>query len=274
MDDTVIRDTLFRDNTGPIIKATSHQLVVTNCIFDANAAPSTLLFEHAKDALTPQVYDSVISRNVSTNGNVASGSAHFLRCRFEGNEAQNSTCLNGGVYDSCLIISNKAAGSSNNSAFGTAVSLNNCTLIGNVKNDNRYRAIINTSSVAINTVFIGNIPEAYKNPSDSKGSYFYSTNCVWTAQNQTNAAFDTWMAQYSSNWRLIAPGKLKFSAEPGEEYHPLYGSPLRDKGWCTDEYLNRFGGKDLDRNPRYMFKGIDVGCYECQKMPGLMLLVR
>lgn len=63
----------------------------------------------------------------------------------------------------------------------------------------------------------------------------------------------------------------KINFKENEPYHLRVISSCRDagqgQGWMTD-------ATDLDGNPRVFGKKVDIGCYECQVGPGLMLLVR
>ena len=54
------------------------------------------------------------------------------------------------------------------------------------------------------------------------------------------------------------------------DYSPKTGGPLVDAGVNYDG----MSATDLARNPRKFGKGVDIGCYECQKKKGFFIYVR
>nr|MCR5838408.1 hypothetical protein [Kiritimatiellia bacterium] len=55
------------------------------------------------------------------------------------------------------------------------------------------------------------------------------------------------------------------------DYRPASGGLLVDTGAEVQGFASLV---DLGGNPRVVGKHIDVGCYECQSVPGLMIFVR
>ena len=65
--------------------------------------------------------------------------------------------------------------------------------------------------------------------------------------------------------------KVGFKGADAGDFRIDAFSSCRNKGLFLD-WMD--GATDLDGNPRIFGKAPDIGCYECQVGPGLMLLMR
>ena len=54
------------------------------------------------------------------------------------------------------------------------------------------------------------------------------------------------------------------------DFRPRTGGSLIDRGI----ELSSVSAVDLLGKPRTQFKAIDIGCYECQRLPGLAILIK
>ena len=259
----------FERNAGTLMDVSKPGLSWTNCAFVGNRADGSLFTGSQPATMTGCDY----SGNVSTNGQFLSGEITWRRCRISGNESLNGSGMRNGTFLSCLIVSNAAGGTHNNSAFAETGRFCNCTLADNVKNARRYRSLLGTQAVAVNTVFVGNRPEILKEDSH-EDSFFVMSNCVWSAQTMTNDSVRAWLAKHGMTGRLMSPEAMRFDPATSELLVPRSSSPLRDSGWSDAAYGALIGDRDFRNRPRVALKGLDIGCNEVQGVPGLCIWVR
>jgi len=90
-----------------------------------------------------------------------------------------------------------------------------------------------------------------------------------TAANFVNCATDGESAINATCLRIDEGAKF-FNDYANGDYSPKTGGPLVDAGVNYDG----MAATDLAGNPRKFGKGVDIGCYECQKIPGFFIFVR
>lgn len=274
--DTVFEDCLFVSNRVTSTSAYGGAIfwpgtgtsvcAFTNCTFAAQQAPSYAVIGYGKNATAGVFVECTFDGNQATNGPFGA-SGEFNRCRWTRNRMAVSAHAHmfAGNYKNCLFEANTNSATGNQSSLVYDGKIRNCTFIDNYLR-NGERSIANTGVTLWNCVLANRTRDLYQQQLPRM------TNCVWTSQSATNAAFEVALALVSAGGRLIANNRLKFS--PEASYVPLYGSPLRDSGISDEDYLAEVGPQDLAGADRVAFGGIDIGCYECQKRPGLVLIFR
>lgn len=254
----------------------TYNLNVTNCTFVGNqASGGPCLLACATDFKLATFVDCTMTDNVSTNGSVLKGKARFTRCRFLRNRAlaENVIAVNAimfGTYENCLFAGNSCGGSHGNSAFATEAEFRNCTFANN-RHGHQTRCIANYNCMCVNTAFYGNVPEVYASADDRVP---VMTNCFWSAQDSTDPAAQARIDAVSVGGGLLAQSKFKFAGTGDDPWSIRSGSALRDSGWSDMDYLRAVGEEDLAKGVRVKFSAIDVGCYEVQRRPGLVLLLK
>ena len=150
----------------------------------------------------------------------------------------------------------------------------------------------NAKAVNLTVVSCGSVQYTYSGSGDDKspsyGLYVVSgqaVNCVvadvWEdgdpAVNRAwggasarflNCATDT---DAAINDTCVAITTATFKSFASGDYRPASGGLLVDTGAEVQGFASLV---DLGGNPRVVGKHIDVGCYECQSVPGLMIFVR
>ena len=241
---------------------------ITNCIFVGNFISGNETIQTCKDIYgcmfvsnraarvisdVPRIANSVFVANIST------GSQMFDSC---------------GTFVNTLILANKSADAD---LMNGSPRLINCTIADNTGGSTATtppHSVLPPGAVAINCILANNQPRdisGYKGA--STGTHCpVMTNCLWVTQNATNDAAAAVIAEFATNCKALR--NPKFIGTGDHPYAIRSGSPARDGGYEGDGILDYVGDFDLAKGTRRMFKAIDIGCYEVQKLPGLMLLVR
>ena len=223
---------------------------------------------------------------------LAGGTA--LRCTIDGNSwgfgYGAGLAMTGGLADRCAITNNvtrfNSSGGIGGGAFVEGGVLRNSLVAGNSANgagDGVGAGICVDGGAVENCTVVGNSSTA----GQVGGIYVKSgaaTNCVASGNFSVDgaAAVDAGSA---------VPGAIAFSCAPeladdgngniGEDpafadaangdYRLSRGSPCIGAGAYADWMQ---GAVDLDGNPRRIGRKPDMGCYECQSIPGTILLLK
>lgn len=179
-----------------------------------------------------------------------------------------------GVLVNTLISRNR---SSNGDLMNGSPRLINCTVVDNTGGstaDKPLHSVLPPGAVAVNCILANNQPRDISGGETSKGATHCPTmtNCLWVTQNATNAATKAVIDRFATNCKALFDPK--FIGAGDHPYMIKSSSPARDAGYEDEGVRAAVGDLDLAKGTRRMFKAIDIGCYEVQKLPGLMLLVR
>lgn len=156
----------------------------------------------------------------------------------------------------------------------------NCTIAASVMpNPTSTGLNIDGTSTATNCVVYGVVATEPVYEYIDNGDGTITTNQVdtlyptapWsgTAANFVNCATDG-DAAINGTCLRIDEGVKFFNDYANGDYSPKTGGPLVDAGVNYDG----ISATDLAGNPRNFGKGVDIGCYECQKTPGFYIIVR
>ena len=138
--------------------------------------------------------------------------------------------------------------------------LKNCTFVDNKCN--------NGSVFSANAQLFNCIVTADNQINPTAASYtYYATNCIW------NASGKDLLVGEGNITDLADDAAIKFAGKGDDPYSIGIKSPARDKGVNVLGYT--MDDRDLIGNPRLPREGLlEIGCYEYQMTPGLMLLLR
>lgn len=144
--------------------------------------------------------------------------------------------------------------------------LENCTIVGNVVEgtiaDASAALHCNSYTMTIrNNVFAYNYvsgTQTYSSVKTDDGHKGVMQNCVTDDETPFNATCK------------VAPRDKIFKDYAKGDLTPLPGGVLNNKGLDPTVVF----GCDLAGNPRVFGKAIDIGCYECQRLPGLAILIK
>lgn len=267
--------------------------LISNCVFVAN---------HAQRA------DHRYSGSAA-----GGGSFTFYNCVFSNNTANGGDLIRGNdgsgcvhkLYD-CMLVGNcqfydnsnfpdkmelcRCRVSKNTGAVCAGSRNENCLFVGNGRNDQSWTAL---HFLGGGEFFNCTIADTKSKLNGNQGGVFGSgarlVNCIVTADNQVNPTAASY-TYYATNCVWNASGKdllvgennitdlandaaIKFVGTGDDPYSIKLNSPARDKGVNVRGYTKADG--DVIGNPRLSREGLlDIGCYEYQVTPGLMLLLR
>lgn len=281
----------------------THRGFCTDCVFVGNSTTSGQGAHGAAVYGATAFTNCVFRKNESTVNDVVYGLGSAEGCVFEENEAKGAFFWGAGKANRCKFFRNKMGSAFNQSSLSTVNCLfasNTCTsssgiitagrqvnstFIGNYCTSGAVSdSIIGYSCVAINCLFYQNRAHNVtyndmamrKTKNDGVCLNPWATNCIWTAETVYSESMKTECYARTKGCKCIPADKIKilFPGE-GDRFYELRGrSPARDGGYEGDGILDYVGELDLAKGTRRMFDAIDIGCYELQKLPGLMLLVR
>ena len=245
----------------------------------------------------------VFRKNKSTVNDILDSWGSAENCVFEENEAKGAFFWGAGKANRCKFFKNKMGSAFNQSSLSTMNCLfasNTCTsssgiitagrqvnstFIGNYCTSGAVSdSIIGSSCVAINCLFYQNrahnvtYNDMAMRKTKSTGVCLnpWATNCIWTAETVYDESMKAECYARTKDCKCIPADQIKILVPgEGDRFYELKGrSPARDGGYEGDGILDYVGELDLAKGTRRMFNAIDIGCYELQKLPGLMLLVR
>ena len=281
----------------------THRGFCTDCVFEGNSTTSGKGAHGAAVYGATALTNCVFRKNKSTVNDIVDNWGAAVGCVFEANEASGAFFWGAGKASRCKFLRNKMGSAFNQSSLSTANCLfasNTCTsssgiitsgrqvngtFIGNYCTSGAVSdSIIGSSCVAINCLFYQNRAHnvTYNDMAMRKTTNAgvclnpWATNCIWTAETTYSDAHTKAAYARTKDCKCIPADRIKilFPGE-GDRFYELKGkSPARDGGYEGDGILDYVGDFDLAKGTRKMFKAIDIGCYEVQKLPGLMLLVR
>ena len=156
----------------------------------------------------------------------------------------------------------------------------NCTIVDSVMPHPASAGIhVDSTSAATNCVVCGVVATVPQYEYIDNGDGTVTTNqleslhpaapWIGTAANFVNCATDGDAAINGTCLRIDEGAKF-FNDYANGDYSPKTGGPLVDAGVNYDG----ISATDLAGNPRNFGKGVDIGCYECQKTPGFYIIVR
>lgn len=281
----------------------THNGFCTDCVFEGNSTTSGKGAHGAAVFGVTALTNCVFRKNVSTVNDIVDGFGEAVDCVFEKNEAAGVFFWGVGKVQRCKFIGNKLGAQFNQGALNTVNCLfasNSCTTCSGIITSGRQvnstfignyctsgavsDSIIGYSCVAINCLFYQNRAHNVtyndmamrKTKNDGVCLNPWATNCIWTAETVYSESMKAECYARTKDCKCIPADRIKilFPGE-GDRFYELKGtSPARDGGYEGDDILDYVGDLDLAKGTRRMFDAIDIGCYELQKLPGLMLLVR
>lgn len=231
-------------------------ITVTNCIFrNAKVSPSGNSRYVMSLSGAARVVDCVVSNVVMSGApgiylSDARGVAEnclVTDCRLDvaviSGKTQGGAFNGAGCYRNCTAVDNGSLcteSAVNPCCDGKVSELRNCVFAGN------YVMSAGGEKVACNDI---------AHVATTKASYCL----VWPT------AFD----YEASGYTAVKTEDPRFNAK--RPWHPTYASPCRNGG---DKATPLMSTVDLDGNPRVVSKIVDLGCYECQRIPGLTVIVK
>ena len=214
-----------------------------------------------------------------TSGAVWMSGGRLMRCQIVGNSGGtgwNADCgggvnATGGIVESCLVATNRVSywGDSYTTALGvklagTAKAIN-CTIANNIcTNPDGSGCFPMATSASANARFVncliwGNIT---KDGDEQRH--------VWNGSAASYVNCYSELTINESSPAVEDPGLVDVA---NGNYALAKNSPLVNKGvdYASAGGISEF---DLAGKARKIGKGVDIGCYECQRTPGFFLIVR
>ena len=178
----------------------------------------------------------------------------------------------------CLFVGNVTA----YGAMSSGKAIANCTYVGNhCENGGNYGCIVKANCVLWNTLLQDNWVSPTRQL-DVRSAFLESTAA---ALNMTNCCFqssDAGTACSGMKDCICATVRFKTADMPGwdKDVRALAydigatSTGPANKGFKEPWLMSLVGETDFLGRPRLMLGGLDIGAYECQSMPGLLLLFR
>ena len=275
----------------------------TDCVFEGNSTTSGTGAHGAAIFGATALTNCVFRKNKSAVNDIVIDWGEATDCVFEENECSGAFFWGTGKANRCKFLRNKMGTAFKHGALSTANCLFasntctksggiitsgrqvNCTFVGNYCTSGAVSdSIIGSGCVAINCLFYQNRAHGVtyndmamrKTAKDGDCLNPWATNCIWTAETVYSESMKTECYARTKGCKCIPAEQIKilFPGEDGRFYELRGRSPARDGGYEGDGVPDCVGELDLAKRPRKMFDAIDIGCYELQKLPGLVLLVR
>ena len=154
-------------------------------------------------------------------------------------------------------------------------SLENCTIVANtvegtLPEDSAGLYCTSWHTYVRNCVIVGNY-ETGKQKYTSVKLDFSSGSGFSYLNNFTDDALIQESGNKSKDNQLVSDLAALFKNFANGDYRPKTGGALVDKGTTT---LSLLPSVDLAGNVRQKFRGIDVGCYECERKLGFSVVIR
>ena len=234
-----------------------------NCVFSNNTANGgDLIRGNDGSGCVHKLYDCTLTGNCQfyDNSNYPD-KMELYRCRASGNSG--SVCAGSKNENSLFVDNGRNDVSWTTIHFLGGGEFYNCTIVGNKsKRSSNQGGIFGSGARLVNCIVTAN------NEVNVDASYtYYATNCVW------NASGKDLLVGEGNITDLADDAAIKFVGTGDDPYAIGIKSPARDKGANVRGYTK--DDRDLIGNPRLSREGLlDIGCYEYQMTPGLMLLLR
>lgn len=270
-------------------------LIITGCYKDVNVAASFIMNGKISNSLIANNFtrgkgeydygggvrmwggvleDCIIENNKAVHGggvSVESSSVVVRRCRISGNSAYGytETPAGGGLYisagriENCLIDRNASVNTVNAKSYGSGVYMEGGTLVNSTIVSNRsvqmnhYAGVHKTSSGSIVNCIVWANHNNEATQKDISSSSGVSYSCYGEAE------ADNASGNFSDNPKIeLRPVR--------RQYRLLRNSPCIDAGkdiW-TDADTDLAGEKRIRR------RGVDLGAYEMELMPGFGVIIR
>lgn len=245
-------------------------VAITNCTFVGNFISWNEIIQSCNDIYGCTFLTNRAARVVKNVSKIAN-SVFAANVAVSGSAQMFDNC---GTFVNTLILANKSADAD---LMNGSPRLINCTVADNTGGSTATaptHSVLPPGAVAINCILANNQPRDISGGETSKGATHCPTmtNCLWVTQNATNAATKAVIDRFATNCKALSGPK--FIGAGDHPYMIKSSSPARDEGYEDEGVRAAVGDFDLAKGTRKMFKVIDIGCYEVQKLPGLMLLVR
>ena len=239
------------------------------------------------------------SGNAAGGGVVLSGAGTLTHCVVVNNKVVGTSNYDGyaggavfiengkknGRVSNCLIANNTYVPSEGDAKAGAAgvrfggsndnVALENCTIVantveGSLKDDSAGIYCTTWYGKLRNNIVVGNY-ETGKDRNTSVKLDFNSSNNYIYHNNITDDLLIESSGNKSKDNILVQDPSVLFNDFVNGGFTIKPGSAAYNKG--TTSGLALLPAVDLAGNPRVFGKGIDIGCYECQRKPGAALVV-
>ena len=283
---TQIKNCTFTGNNGVgsgfYAKSTAAgPMPVSNCVFRLNIGGNTAVLGDLKDC--------IFESNTNSTGVIRNSSME--RCAVRNNAVRNryATAIDYCDADTpvqtnvnCLIESNCFL-----DEYGKLLSRKayvNCTIVGNHMPNGGNYGYPSRDCAFWNCVLLGNKissstgRDVRTKTKEGTALAVVMTNCVFTTSDIASGSIGADGAvSYDGidNCRQLAVAALKLTDAANGDYTPTYRSPLYDAGLSDDWLLSLVGMLDRGGNVRIFGSGIDIGAYECQRVPpGIVFCVR
>ena len=185
--------------------------------------------------------------------------------------------LNNGLMRNSLIVGNTVKLNSEAHVakakqivfVGAQGVIENCTIADNVDNSTAATALyVTDGGQVVNTIVANNqTPNMPESTSTLLGLPNWQISKASASNGVSNCCFGT-NAVLGAAARI---GDPKFANADAGDYRLDVFSPCRNRGQVMT-WMD--GATDLDGNPRLFGKAPDIGCYECQYGPGLILIFK
>lgn len=185
--------------------------------------------------------------------------------------------LNNGLMRNSLIVGNTVKLNSEAHVakakqivfVGAQGVIENCTIADNIDNSTAATALyVTDGGQVVNTIVANNqTPNMPESTSTLLGLPNWQISKASASNGVSNCCFGT-NAVLGAAARI---GDPKFANADAGDYRLDVFSPCRNRGQVMT-WMD--GATDLDGNPRLFGKAPDIGCYECQYGPGLILIFK
>lgn len=256
---------------------------VSNCVIrgglavadNGNAAGAGVVLSGQNSTITHCTITGNTVRGTSNDQNYAGG-AVFIEYGVKNIHLSNLLIVDN-TYESTDSAKHGTAGV-RYGGYNNLTTMENCTIAGNkvtgaaLPDDSAAVYCTSWHVLFYNNIFVGNVETEKEGGKATSVKFIYDggSNYKYMSNITDDALIEGSTTKSIGN--MIADPKVVFKDFAKGDYTLPPTSPACNKGTTTGLALRP--AIDLLGNPREFGKAIDIGCYECQRLPGLAILIK